>query len=81
MMDIIIEQLDDPMGAAVSLSNLLAQSDTLMRSYAKPKLVLRFLNLIRNLGPQPRFMQFFKALCAVDDKPVESNQDMVFILL
>jgi hypothetical protein len=76
----ILEQLEDPLGPAVTLSKLLSANKELLRIYATPKLVLRFADLVRNLGPQPRLVNFFNSICTVDGEAVMANQEMVLRL-
>jgi hypothetical protein len=79
-MQTILEQLEDPLGSAVTLSKLLSSNHNMMLRYAKPDLVNRFLLMIRNLGPQPRLINFFEAICTVDGNAVKANQEMILRL-
>jgi hypothetical protein len=49
-MDSILDQLDDPLGSAVTLSKLMSANADLMERYANAALTLRFLNMIKQLG-------------------------------
>jgi len=64
-MEVILEQLEDPLGTAVTLSKLLSASRVMLAKYATPKLVGRFAEMIRLLGPQRRLVDFFTAICLV----------------
>ena len=33
--------------------------------------------MIRDLGPMPRFVNFFEAICTVEGEPITANQEMV----
>jgi hypothetical protein len=79
-METLLTQLDDPLGAAVTLSKLLSANEGLMKRYASPVLVARFLDMISNLGPQPRLVNFFEAICTVEGRAVKANQEMVLRL-
>ena len=79
-MDHILLQLEDPLGSAVTLSALLNKSAALMKKYATADLVLRFNGMIRKLGPQPRLVSFFGAICSVAGQPIKANQEMVLRL-
>jgi hypothetical protein len=79
-MTTILEQLEDPLGSAVTLSKLLSSNAEMMRRYAVPNLVKRFLDMIGQLGPQPRLVSFFEAICTVDGVAVKSNQEMILRL-
>ena len=76
-MDTILDQLEDPLGPAVTLSKLLGSNEALLYKYATPKLVLRSADVIRKLGPQPRLVNFFEAICTARGRTVKANQDMV----
>jgi len=45
--------------------------------YATPKLVLRFADMVKKLGPQERLVNFFEAICTVQGRAVKANQEMV----
>jgi hypothetical protein len=75
--EIIKLQLEDPLGSAVSLSKLLSSNGQLLEEHATPPMVLEFARMIRELGPQPRLVNFFEAICASGDSPVKSNQEMI----
>jgi len=79
-MDTVLAQLEDPLGAAVTLSKLLSSNEVLMHRYANAELVLRFVAMIRQLGPQPRLVNFFEAMCTVEGRPVKANQEMILRL-
>jgi len=49
-MDSILDQLDDPLGSAVTLSKLMSANADLMERYANADLTKRFLEMIKNLG-------------------------------
>lgn len=49
-MESILDQLDDPLGSAVTLSKLMSANVDLMERYANAALTLRFLKMIKNLG-------------------------------
>ncbi len=51
-MDTILEQLEDALGPAVTLARLLGSNEELLAKYATPKLVTRFSDMVRLLGPQ-----------------------------
>lgn len=76
-MELLKLQLEDPLGSAVSLSKLLSANGTLLRTYATPSMVQEFARMIRELGPQPRLVNFFESICAIDDLPVKANQEMI----
>ena len=79
-MNIIIAQLQDAMGPAVTLAKLLSSNEKLLTTYATPNLVLRFAEMIQLLGPQRRLVDFFAAICLVRDRAVKANQEMVLRL-
>ena len=79
-MQTILGQLEDPLGAAVTLSKLLGANEALMAQYANADLVLQFATMVRNLGPQPRLVNFFEAICTAGGNPIKSNQEMVLRL-
>lgn len=79
-MSIILQQLEDPLGSAVTLSKLLSSNESLMTKFANPTLIDRFLEMIRELGPQPRLVSFFEAVCTVDGHAVKANQEMILRL-
>eukprot|EP00615_Pteridomonas_danica_P005853 CAMPEP_0114339576 /NCGR_PEP_ID=MMETSP0101-20121206/7817_1 /TAXON_ID=38822 ORGANISM="Pteridomonas danica, Strain PT" /NCGR_SAMPLE_ID=MMETSP0101 /ASSEMBLY_ACC=CAM_ASM_000211 /LENGTH=2941 /DNA_ID=CAMNT_0001472581 /DNA_START=113 /DNA_END=8938 /DNA_ORIENTATION=+ len=79
-MDTILEQLEDPLGPAVTLAKLLSSNEGLLKKYATPKLVSRFADMVRLLGPQPRLVNFFEAICTVQGRAVKANQEMVLRL-
>lgn len=76
-MELLKLQLEDPLGSAVSLSKLLSSNGVLLRTYATPSMVHEFARMIRELGPQPRLVNFFESICAIDDLPVKANQEMI----
>jgi len=59
-----INQLEDPLGAAVSLSKLLSGNERLFRQHASAPLVKEFARMIRTLGPQARKQREQKILAA-----------------
>ena len=61
-MAVILQQLEDPLGSAVTLSRLLSSNEKLMLEFANPTLIHRFLDMIRTLGPQPRLVAFFEVI-------------------
>jgi hypothetical protein len=79
-MDTILEQLEDPLGPAVTLAKLLSSNEGLLKKYATPKLVTRFADMVKLLGPQPRLVNFFEAICTVQGRAVKANQEMVLRL-
>lgn len=79
-MDALLGQIEDPLGAAVTLARLLGNNEYLMGKYATPSLVQRFLAMISHLGPQPRLVNFFEAVCTVNVQPVKANQEMILRL-
>jgi len=56
---------------------LLSSNGTLLRTYATPSMVQEFARMIRDLGPQPRLVNFFESICAIDNMPVKANQEMI----
>jgi hypothetical protein len=48
----LMDQLEDPLGPAVTLSQLLSANDDLMKKYAKVDLVNKFVDMVRSFGPQ-----------------------------
>ena len=40
----------------------------------------RFLEMIGKLGPQPRLVNFFEAICSVGGVAVKANQEMILRL-
>jgi hypothetical protein len=79
-MDTVLEQLEAPLGSAVTLSKLLSANEALLHKYATPKLVLRFSEMVQLLGPQRRLVDFFAAICIVQGRAVKINQEMVLRL-
>lgn len=79
-MDTVLEQLEAPLGPAVTLSKLLSANEELLAKYATPKLVLRFSDMVQLLGPQRRLVDFFAAICIVQGRAVKPNQEMVLRL-
>ena len=73
----LLDQLEDPLGAAITLSKLLSANEELLMKFATPSLVESFVSMIQELGPQPRLLQFFKSICTSGGKPIKVNQEMV----
>ena len=76
-LEVLKRQLEDALGAAVTLSKLLSSNRKLLVEHATPSLVADFARMVRELGPQPRLMSFFEAICVVDSVPVMANQEML----
>jgi hypothetical protein len=76
-MDNMMSQLEDPLGSAVTLSQLLNSSSDLMERYASKDLVDKFADMIYRLGPQPRLISFFSSVCSVNGTPIKANQEMI----
>jgi hypothetical protein len=76
-MDSLTSQLEDPLGAAVTLAALLSASKELMTDYATPHFVNRFVDFVARLGPQPRLVQFFQSLCIINGVVIKQNQELV----
>ena len=64
----------------MTLSKLLSSNEALMLEFANPTLINRFLDMIRTLGPQPRLVSFFEAVCTVEGRAVKANQEMILRL-
>jgi hypothetical protein len=75
--EIIKLQLEDPLGSAVSLAKLLSSNKKLLEDHATPSMVSAFARMIRELGPQPRLVNFFEAICTSNQLPVKANQEMI----
>jgi len=78
--DRMMQTLEDPLGAAVTLSKLLSQNELLMQKYATPALVLRILEMIQDCGPETRFLKFLGSFCSVEKQPVKANQELILRL-
>lgn len=76
-MDTLTSQLEEPLGAAVTLAALLSASEELMKDYATPHFVDKFADMVCRLGPQPRLVKFFHSLCVVGGKAIKANQELV----
>ena len=76
-----MEQLEDPLGAAVTLSNLLSTNEDLLRKFVSPDLIRDFARMISDLGPQERLINFLEAICDVEGRPIKSNQEMILRLV
>lgn len=48
-MDIVLSQLEAPLGPAVTLAALLSANEDLMARYATPDLVMRFAGMVRGI--------------------------------
>ena len=59
-MTVIMDQLEDPLGAAVTLSNLLSTNEDLLRKFVSPDLIRDFARMISDLGPQERLINFLE---------------------
>lgn len=79
-MSVLLRQQSDGLGAMTTLSKLLSDNTGLMKKFAGPELVHRFLEMISSIGPQPRMMDFFSSICSVEGKAVLSNQEMLLRL-
>jgi len=80
-LEVLKRQLEDALGSAVTLSKLLSSNRQLLTEHATPSLVADFARMVCELGPQPRLMSFFEAICVVDSVPVMANQEMLLKLL
>ena len=80
-MDSLKKQTEDPLGAAVTLRQLLSSNRVLFDAHCSPSLVHDFERMIRGQGPQPRLVSFLEAICKTEDKPVLVNQEMVLRML
>ena len=78
---IISSQSEDPLGATVTLSRLLAANATIAKDIVTPPLLKGFLELIQRNGPQPRLIQLFSSVCICAGKAIPSNQEMVLRML
>jgi len=80
-MTIIMQQLDDALGAAVTLSNVLSTNEDLLRKFVSPELIGDFTRMIRELGPQERLINFLESISDVEGRPIKSNQEMILRLV
>lgn len=78
---VLVEQLEAPLGPAVTLTNLIATNRELQNECVTPQLVNNFVQMILNLGPQPRLVNFFSAICEVNQAPQKANQEMILRLV
>ena len=65
------------MGPAVTLAHLLTSNQALQRECVSPELIEKFVNMVSEFGPQPRFLDFFAAISEVNGIPQEENQEMI----
>jgi hypothetical protein len=47
-----------------------------MKQHVNEALIDRFVNLISLLGPQPRLLLLFQAICTLGDAPIKANQEV-----
>ena len=73
----LTECLEDPLGSAVTLSELLSTNEELLHTFVTEELIDNFASMIETMGPQPRLINFFAKVCAVSGKPIKSNQEKV----
>lgn len=73
----LTQTLEDPLGSAVTLSELLSTNEELLHTFVTDELVNNFASMIEAMGPQPRLINFFAKVCAVAGKPIKTNQEKV----
>ena len=73
----LVSQLEAPLGPAVTLAHLLTSNQALQRECVTPELIQRFVSMVFEHGPQPRFLNFFAAISEVNGMPQEENQEMI----
>ena len=64
-MNALLDQVQDILGAAQTLTSFLDFNEDLVEKYTSASLVKRFLEMIEDLGPQPRLLQFYEAICSI----------------
>ena len=78
---VISAQSEDPLGATVTLSALLASNAKISERIVNDSLLRRFLKLIGDNGPQPRLIQLFSSVCICAGQPITGNQEMVLRMI
>ena len=71
----LIERIEQPLGAAVTLSELLSTNELLLRRFVNDALLNDFARQITSVGPQPRLIQFFAKVCSVHGRAIKANQE------
>ena len=79
--DILLDQLEHPHGAAVTLAELVTYNEELMRGFVSPRLIQKFIDQIQTKGPEPRLLRFFTNICTVKNQPITANQELVLRML
>jgi hypothetical protein len=74
--NIIIDQVEDALGATVTLGQLLRSSEKIVKKLVNFGIMDRFKLLVAKCGPDVRFINIFTAVCFVEGKPSRSNQEM-----
>ena len=80
-LDALITQVAAPVGATVTLSNLLTDNKELQSEFVTQELLENFYKMVETIGPKDRLVNFFEAVCAVGDEPQKANQERVLRLL
>ena len=79
--DIIMGQGEDPLGATVTLSQLLSSSRKITEKLVNESMVQSFRALVQRCGPEPRLINLFTAVCFVEGMPERFNQELCFRML
>lgn len=74
--NIIINQISYPLGAAELLTSLIDNNPMLMAKVVDTAMIEYFKLLIRNEGPSARFMQFFQAINSCQGRAIKLHQEM-----
>lgn len=71
-----IKQVAARPGAARALTTILSNNPELLDKYVDTETIEKFIQLIREQGPQKRFMAFFQAICSCGGNQIISNQEL-----
>jgi hypothetical protein len=72
---------EDPLGATVTLGQLLSSSKEIVKKLVNPTMIKTFRTLVRRCGPEPRLINIFTAVCFVEGRPEHANQELCLQLL
>ena len=77
----MIEDIDDDIGSAMCLKELLQNNVELLENGVKRKHVGLFLDLIREKGMKPKYLKLLLAIAATGSEAVQSKQNMIHDML
>jgi hypothetical protein len=69
-----VDQIAQPVGAALAFGTLISTNRDLLEKHVDREVILAFINLIKQHGPQSRLMEFFSRICTCEGKSIKSNQ-------